>query len=138
MHIMKILVILFLFQTAVHGADIPTNTPPAIATNLLRLLPLLTSTNFPDRTKAHLELMRLGPPVLPALVSEMNKTNYISDRVAQNKLTDERWGMRMSVAMAIEDISGQDFKCKTSVHGWTPDYSFNAINDWWTNKVLRR
>lgn len=136
---MKIFVILFLFQLAVHGADIPTNTPPAVATNFVRLLPLLTSTNITDRMKAHMGLKELGKSVLPLLVAEMNKTNYLSSEKSRiKKLGDERWQNRMSMARAVQAISREDFSCNTTVHGWDPDYSFNAINDWWTNKVLLR
>jgi hypothetical protein len=142
---MKVLTVLFLFQCAASGVDIPTNTPPSVATNFFRLLPSFLSTNYGTdgsgwRTvgQAHVQVTKLGTSVLPLLVAEMNKTNYISDLVGVNKLADQRWIMRMRLAEAVESISGEDFKCKTSVHGWTPDYSFNAINNWWTNKVFRR
>jgi hypothetical protein len=142
---MKILAIFVLlpFQFAVRGAEIPTNTPPPVATNFFRNLPSLLITDFGPKGegweslgKARAQIVELGPSVLPVLVAEMNKTNYISDPEAIG--FDERWGMRMRLASVVQSISGEDFKCNTSVHGWNRDYSFNAINDWWTNKVLRR
>jgi hypothetical protein len=125
--------------------QVPTNSPPSTAANFFRLLPSLMSTNYGvDGTgwngvgKAAAQIMELGTSVLPVLLAEMNKTHYLSDDASPRRVIDHQWLMRMRLAHLVEDISREDFKCKSTVHCWSRDYSFNAINDWWTNKVLQQ
>lgn len=80
-------------------------------------------------------LVSRGENVLPHLIEEMNKPDYISqEQNTIKKLGDPKWINRIKLAGVIQDISKQDFAVNTTAHGWNPDHSFDLINTWWKSQ----
>lgn len=117
---------------------------PAAEAEPSALLTQLVSENPKASASAHVELVRKGESILPALIQEMNNDQHISGEQNQKKLSDPKWKNRMRIAGVIQEISKQDFAVYTSAHGWSPDHSFNLINKWWNkregtpNKTIER
>ena len=117
------------------AAKRPTTTAPASASSVQTLLSGLLSTDTDEVVQAHRALVNRGEDVLPELIEEMNKPDYLShEQNTIKKLGDPRWINRMRLAGVIQDISQQDFSVRTTAHGWDPDYSFDLINTWWKSQ----
>ena len=117
------------------AAKRPTTTAPASPSSFQTLLSGLLSTDTNEVVQAHMALVSRGDNVLPELIEEMNKPDYISqEENTIKKLGDPRWINRMRLAGVIQDISKQDFSVTTTAHGWDPDYSFDLINTWWKSQ----
>jgi hypothetical protein len=88
----------------------------------------------------------MGEEILPDLVSEMNKPEYISDEngyvdsnpfaAIRDRLVDPKWRKRMALARVIERISKQDFMTRSGPMALIddPNKPFKLINDWWKTK----
>jgi hypothetical protein len=97
-------------------------------------------------TKAESALALMGEEILPDLISEMNKPEFISDEngyvdgnpfaALRDRLADPKWIKRMALARVIERISKQDFMIRSGPMALIddPDKPFKLINDWWKTR----
>jgi len=131
---------LFLFVSTTPKLSI-ASSGNEIASDVQRLVETLFSDREAEKADAHLKLCRLAEGELSgleALINEMNKPQYLSSARNLEKLNDPKWKKRIWLAGIVEFATKEDFKVKSSAHGWDPDISFRLINEWWAKYKKRK